>query len=55
MPDARQKHNTHVNKNVFTKGPAKAVKSPDLKENNKVRGDGAGSNFNMSVPRDETQ
>jgi len=32
MPDGRQKHNSHVNKNIFTKGPAKAVKPPALKE-----------------------
>lgn len=27
-----EKHNSHVNENVFIKGPAKVVKSPGLKE-----------------------
>lgn len=30
--DGRQKYNSHVNKNVFTKGPTKAGKFPGLKE-----------------------
>lgn len=34
--DGRQDHNGHVNKNVFTKGSAKALKSLGLEENSKA-------------------
>lgn len=37
--DGRQEHNGHVNKNVFTKGSAKALKSLRLEENSKAGGD----------------